>query len=96
MKLGTCRAETCRAPILWALTINGRTQPFDPEPNPEGDFVLIRRLDSLSDGEHPLAVSHSRLGLGGDEILAAGAATYMPHHATCPARKEFADARDQG
>lgn len=74
--------------MLWAVTTNGKPQPFDPEPLEEpgsGDRVLVKRLEDA-----PLALSMADLNDG--IRLAAqrhGLAFYRPHHATCPERDRF-------
>lgn len=70
--------------MLWAVTINGRPQPFDPEPDADGEFVLVKRREDAAGAGAPLALSISKLGLFADGVLAADAATYVPHHASCP------------
>lgn len=91
MKTGECRG--CGATMIWAVTINGKKQPFDPQPidgDPgKGDRVLMKRLVD-DEGDMPLALSQSDLT---DAIrLSAGRhriAFYRPHHATCPEREQF-------
>lgn len=84
MKTGPCRG--CGATMVWAVTVNGKNQPFDPEPAEKGNRALISR----GRGEPPLAVALTDLGDG--LRLAAerhGIALYTPHHATCPERQRF-------
>jgi hypothetical protein len=87
MKTGPC--DGCGATMLWAITVNGKPQPFNPEPidtDPgTGDRVLIKRH-----GDAPLALRDTDLG-DGIRIAAKrhGLAFYRPHHATCPDRDKF-------
>lgn len=79
--MSACRAAVCGARILWAATPptpqkpSGARMPLDPDPNPAGNVVL-------RDG-----YAHV---LGKDEKPAADETVFMPHFATCPARKAFA------
>lgn len=85
---GTCRAMTCRAPLLFAETAaNGRRIPLDPTPNPAGNVRLELRP------HRPLDLAHTLNKADAAQARAAGVELYMPHHATCPARKAFKRAR---
>jgi hypothetical protein len=71
VKLAHCKS--CDAPVIWAVTVNGKRMPVDADP-----VVAARgfRLDDEVEGETPLAVfvqtpaRHERL--------------YVSHFSTCP------------
>lgn len=68
-----CRS--CTAPIIWAVTVNGRDMPVDAEPSPDGD---IRLADRSHLHRKPLAEVLSvtqQFGLGN---------LRTSHFATCP------------
>lgn len=66
-----CR--TCKAPVTWALGPGGKWMPFDPEPNPAGEWRLF--------GDTPRAV-HAPAERRAE--LAKHGQLYVPHWATCP------------
>lgn len=70
--------------MLWASTLADQRQPFDPEPDPAGNRVLLMRGD-----RPPLAVplGHFEFGEAAQDARGHGA-VYMPHHATCPRWKK--------
>jgi hypothetical protein len=78
-----CDGPNCGAEVVWAETLEGKRQPF--EPNPEGNRVLLGRgLERL-----PLALPLTQIeddsGIGGFlHTRLREEAAYMPHHATCP------------
>lgn len=39
------RCSSCDAPVIWALTTNGKKIPIDFEPALDGNIVLRRRTD---------------------------------------------------
>jgi hypothetical protein len=67
----TCAA--CRSPLLWALTVNGKLLPLDPDPDPDGNQAAYRdgtggwRTRQLKAGEEPFGYERR----------------FMPHMATC-------------
>lgn len=65
----SCRS--CAAPIIWAVTTNGKFMPVDAYPTDDGNVELV-------DGTPPRAIVHGQppLGLVGELRL--------PHHASCP------------
>ena len=79
------RCDSCRAAIEWAVSRNGKRQPFDAEPVPEGTYLLVHRKGPGEPAEAQFQKKAAR------EELAAYAAErgselrlFMPHHATCP------------
>lgn len=64
----------CGAQILWAETEDGKRAPFDREPDPSGNRVLLGRGPSRP----PLAVPPARVVMCPDDCL------YVSHFATCP------------
>jgi hypothetical protein len=76
-----CRS--CKAPILWSRTMNGKSIPLDYEPNADGNVVL----EPQGARNGLLETRAVVLGNGTLELAAAqagGHTLYMPHHATCP------------
>jgi hypothetical protein len=70
----TDHCRSCRAPIRWATTANGRAMPVDLEPVPDGNLWL---------GRGPYgAVIASVVPEERREELAGE--LYLPHFATCP------------
>lgn len=69
-----CRG--CGAPIIWAVTPNGKRIPINPEPHPTGNIEL--------DTTHrpTRATVHSQGPLGVDTL-------YLAHFATCPNADRF-------
>lgn len=73
-----CRG--CNSLIEWALTVNEKRIPFNPEPDPTGNLAIYRdergmfRARTLSK-EHPEPTRGER--------------RFMPHHATCPKVDRF-------
>lgn len=39
--------DTCREPLLWAVTIHGRWLPLDSQANPAGNVILDRSRQHL-------------------------------------------------
>lgn len=86
MRTGPCRG--CGAPMIWTITIHGKKQPVNTEPSRDGNLVLLKR--GAGDGDAPLSLSVAQLSDEAREVLhERGVACYLPHHATCPARKQF-------
>lgn len=84
---GLCRA--CKAEMVWALTVKGNRQPFDPEPTEEGTYLLEHK----EQGKPPVARHQDAAAR---ETLRRQAAArgeplklFVPHHATCPSRAQF-------
>lgn len=69
--------DGCHARIAWARTPLNKSMPIDPTPNPDGNVAAYRdgtgrwRARVLRAGEQPAGYERR----------------YMPHFATCPARK---------
>jgi len=78
-KVDTCRS--CDAPIIWAQTVRGRSQPIDAAPDPAGTLRLEARP-----GRPPLASVVS-------PRLRFGLKLRLPHHATCPDRQAWKRSR---
>lgn len=78
----------CDAPIVWAATVNGKCQPLDAEPNPEGNLRLTDEYVATSMGalQRVLVIPKGdQLGLLDDD----NEPRWMPHHATCPNADDF-------
>ena len=76
----------CGAAIVWAETADGKRQPFDREPDREGNRILLGR----GPNRPPLALPLERIDPHfGDEQVKTLGAIYMPHHATCPNVADF-------
>lgn len=70
--MSASRCRSCDAPIVWALTAEGRDMPVDMAPHPKGNLLLVRRRD----GKLEVAVVGTHDG-----------PRYRPHFATCPHAK---------
>ena len=77
----------CGARMIWAKTINGKDQPLDAEPSPQGNILL-------DDSEPPVArvlraeqLEAIRTAYAAGEVGAPK--LYTPHHGTCPKAAEF-------
>ena len=66
--MNASRCKSCHRAILWAVTEKGRRVPLDPEPTPEGRFML--------EGETAINI--------GQAHLADGIPRYDSHFASCP------------
>lgn len=72
-----CRS--CGARVLWAVTAaTGSRMPLDEAPVADG-YVTIEAWPNTA---VPVATVHAPGGLF--DTRPAGAARYVPHHATCP------------
>lgn len=82
--MSVCRGENCHRPIRWVLTkTNGKLQPVDPDPDPEGNLLVV---GYSGPARTPVVVVEPP----GQEALGLAEETrYMPHHATCPDVQEF-------
>lgn len=69
-----CRS--CKAPVIWARTTQGRNMPVDAEPSPTGNLVL-------SPGSGSGALSPRVYMLGPGDQPAEGLQRYTSHFATC-------------
>ena len=67
--------STCKAPIRWALTQEGKFMPFDIVPNPKGEW----RLASARPGYPPRAIRVPQ-----ERRAELAAELMMVHWATCP------------
>lgn len=79
----SCRAPSCRAPLMWVRTQAGKPLPLDPDPDPKAGTVVLS--DDLT-GQTFAEV------LGPDAAAAAsvrGERLYVPHFATCPEADTF-------
>jgi len=80
----------CGAAIVWAVTPEGKRQPFDRVPDSKGNRVLLGR----GPDRPPLALPINVLVGGPEEPRnlndgLRGQVAYMPHHATCPFVEDF-------
>jgi hypothetical protein len=78
---GAC--GTCRAPILWALTPNGKKAPIDREATPAGNVLVLQ--PAVLGGKY-LAVTLSADVL--DDARTRGGLR-LNHWATCPDKAEW-------
>lgn len=76
--MAKCKGATCGAEIIWARLDNGRGIPLDPEPNPNGNIVVV---PGGSGGELPVRYLRK-----GEE---AEGERYVSHFSTCPDSKDF-------
>lgn len=83
----TC--SKCQAPILWAATVNGKMQPLDAEPNPDGNIRLTPNYRQTDRGVLQECRVIPKTELARDGLFEDPNPRYMPHHATCPFAEEF-------
>jgi hypothetical protein len=81
--VNTCR--TCRAPILWAVTIAGNSIPVDPEPVPDGNIELLDRSE-LRMQPRAVVIDPAQTSLD-------AAPRYVSHFVTCPQADQHRKAR---
>lgn len=75
---GSCRS--CGADLIWAETTNNVPQPFNRQPDPEGNRLLLGRGSERA----PLAIDPAIVdGASGMIGTLIDECRYMPHHATC-------------
>ena len=67
------RCRACQKVIRWAKTDNGKPIPMDPDPVPDGNYVVTAQGVS-----HALKKNEEPTG-----------AAYVSHFATCPQRDQF-------
>lgn len=72
------RCSTCRAPIVWFLTRNGRKMPLDAVEVDDGDFVIV---DDVAQRVPPFTV------------LDPDVQRFTSHFVTCPDRDLHRQAR---
>ena len=71
-----CRSPTCRAPIYWGTTITGKRIPLDPDPVPDGRYIIS--------GQNAVPfVVHIAADDPTDQPR------YNAHFVTCPERKQW-------
>lgn len=82
-----CRGKHCYARIRWALTVDGKWMPVDPDAVPDGTLVWARTPEG-----HRLRV------IGKGEQVPASTRRFRAHWVTCPdsvllkVRRVFPDA----
>ncbi len=65
--------SSCKAKVIWCVTVNGKKMPVDVEPVVNGNIVLRKR------GDKTMA-----LYIGKNTQQREGEALYVSHFATCP------------
>lgn len=70
--MSSCRS--CRAPIVWASTVNGRSMPVDRDPVPDGNLILT----------YPSPGSALALVVDPDQTMLDDPPRYVSHFVTCP------------
>ena len=75
---GHSRCRACQAVIRWAKTENGKPIPMDPDPVPDGNYVV-----STQGVAHALKKNEEATG-----------ETWVSHFATCPKREQFQQRRN--
>lgn len=83
------KCSKCDEPILWCATVNGKMQPLDLAPNPDGNIVLTKNFRPTERGVlqecRVLTKAEREPGLFTEDTEER----FMPHHATCPFAYEF-------
>lgn len=77
-----------RKPILRVLTLGGALMPLNPDPDPEGNVVLVPGPNGL--GVRARVIDAGAASYTSQELDAFGD-RYQPHWATCPDQKLFRD-----
>ena len=85
---GTATRKGCGAPILWVATVNGKMQPLDLDPNPDGNIRLIDTYRQTERGVLQKCRVIPKAELAGS-LFGDDEPRYMPHHATCPHAEQF-------
>ena len=75
------RCRSCKAPIRWAVTINGRAIPLDLLPDQRGNL----RLDPPAPGATPPT---ARVVASQDRADWVGR-LYLPHFVNCPYSSQY-------
>lgn len=79
-----CRDQTCGAPIIWAITVNGKRMPVDAEPAPDGTILIQAPLNDTARSPRATVVDPATPPLDGwDGEL------HHSHFETCPASDQF-------
>jgi hypothetical protein len=76
-----CRA--CKAPLIWAITKDGKRAPITREPKPDGNVLVFR---TVTPGPVQARVF---AGLALDELREQGVPLRLNHFADCPNREDF-------
>jgi hypothetical protein len=85
-KRDLCSKPRCRAPIFWALTVNGKAIPIDYEPVANGNLIIC------ASGPHPMRLNDACLWVShwieiedphGEQLR------FVSHCVTCPAAEQF-------
>jgi len=74
----TCRS--CRMPIRWVMTANGKRMPLDPSPDPEGNVWIVGMEEGVPSVE---------VALTADAVPANVPFRYVSHFVTCPDRDSW-------
>lgn len=77
--LDQCRS--CRAPIVMAVTVNGKNMPVDAFLDPNGNVSLYDEAGKT----RAVVVPKNKLAA----TRAAGHKLHLPHFATCPKASEW-------
>lgn len=78
---GGSACRSCRAPVLWAVTVQGNRMPLDAVPTSDGNVTLTGRHVATDRGAAPECRVESP---GALPLFDDGVDRFMPHHATCP------------
>jgi len=74
----TCRS--CREPIRWVRTVNGKRMPLNPAPDPEGNVWIV----GMEEG-----VPNVEVALTADGVPSNVPFRYVSHFVTCPDRDSW-------
>jgi len=72
----TCKS--CKAPIFWAVTDDGKNIPMDPDPNPDGNLVVVEE----EGGPEVRGAKVTKARTPG--LFDRHLPRYMAHWVTCP------------
>lgn len=83
---------SCKAPITWTLTENGKRMPIDAEPVAEGNIEIVGETRRhLADGgtETTPVIRVLKKGEGDTLPGLSAPSRYVSHFATCPDAGKF-------
>lgn len=72
---GAAQCKSCKAPILWTTTVNGKAMPVDVEPSERGNIHLASTIEGVG----ATVLDKKRL----EAARASGEVLYLSHHVSC-------------
>lgn len=78
MNSPTCRS--CGADVVWAITVNDKTMPVDPDPHPDGNITLTDHYLTT----HRRGRFRRAAVLGPLEVELHDGPLWLSHFVSCP------------